>query len=148
MVRLVQYLLPLLTWMHDYTFNYTVPASYDEDKMKLVGLLIDQTTGNVINAVEVDMNFNAGLEDNSTVKMNLYPNPASDVANIQLDLLNTEDITVTVMDLNGKAVYTHYYGQLSGTQYLTVPVNTFAKGQYLVSVATPQKSYTRQLIVK
>jgi hypothetical protein len=131
-----------------YTFNYTLPAGYDETQTKLVGLLIDQSSGAVINAVEVDMNFNAGVEEVSNITLNVYPNPASDLATVKLDMINPEDVTLNLYDLSGKAVYTHNYSALSGTQYLTVPVSGLAKGTYIVSIATPSKSYSEQLIVK
>src|SRR5204863_313655 len=90
-----------------YVFNYTLPAGYDESKTKLVGLLIDQNNGNVVNAREVNLSFNSGVEEVNNITLNVYPNPASDVATVKLDMINPEDVTLNLYDLSGKVVYTH-----------------------------------------
>ncbi len=131
-----------------YVFNYTLPAGYDETQCKLVGLLINNTNGNVINAGEYNLNFNASIEEVSNISMSVYPNPSSDYTNVQINMINPEEVSVFVYDMSGKQVYNQNYGSLAGTQYLTIPLTDLATGQYIVTIATPGKSYSEHLIVK
>jgi len=132
-----------------YTFTYTLPAGYDEKHIKLVGLLIDQTNGNVVNAKEMHLSVPMGVEESlSSVNLKLYPNPATEVANLEVQLESTEDVTLSVYDLGGRMMHTQYYGNLSGTQILNIPVQQLSKGEYIVTVSTSGRSYSRHMIVQ
>ena len=133
----------------NYIFNYTLPVNYQEGNVKLVGLLIDQTDGSIVNAVEVPMNINIGIEENTEeLSLRVYPNPATVSATAEINMLHPGDVELALYDLSGKQVYNYHYANLSGTQYLPVPVDGLAKGTYLVSISIPGKTYAKQLIVQ
>jgi hypothetical protein len=72
----------------------------------------------------------------ATANINLYPNPAKDVINIEGERI----IGVEVVDLLGKVVY-----QGSKT---TIDVSTFATGNYFVRVQTEYGTITKKVIVE
>lgn len=129
----------------NYTFNYTVPGTSDENNMHVVVLLLDNATGEIVNAKQVDLVV--GLEEGpEAINMNVYPNPATDNVNVAFEA--TGDYTITITDMAGRVVSTNAYSNLSGAQNITVPTADLMSGNYLVSVATEGASYTQTLVIK
>ncbi|MDG1331559.1 MAG: Omp28-related outer membrane protein [Crocinitomicaceae bacterium] len=128
-----------------YSFNYTVPATSDENNMHVIVLLIDNATGEIVNAKEVDMVV--GLNENpAAISMNVYPNPATDNVNVAFEAAG--DYTITITDMSGRVVSTNAYSNLSGAQNIALPVADLMSGNYLVSVATQGASYNQVLVIK
>ncbi len=132
-----------------YTFNYTVPSTSNVANMHVVVVLIDQATGVIVNAKEFVLNPSAGITSVSKdeFKLNVYPNPASDLINVSFEAKNN-DYVVNVSDLTGRTVISNNYSNLSGAQSITVPVNELLAGTYLVTVSTEGASYTQQVVIK
>ena len=81
-------------------------------------------------AVVLGVNF----EDIGTVKVT--PNPVSDIATIELNLIEPESINVYLTDLNGKLVksLTNYYSTLSKIHKLTFYKGSLASGIYFINI--------------
>lgn len=131
-----------------YTFNWTVPNGTNRQNMHAVAVLIDQTTGEIVNASQTSIAF-VGIEENAkTIGMEVYPNPASDVVNVKFEGEGGE-YTVTIMDLSGRQVGNSFVlSNATGTQSVAVPVDGLANGNYMVTVATQGASYTQQVVIK
>lgn len=128
-----------------YTFNYTVPATSDMAQIKLVALLIDQADGSVVNAKEVKVQGGVSVEekDENAFSFNVYPNPSTDFLNVSLEN-NSNVNTLTVVDMNGKVVYTR---EISGSEnLLSIPVSQLSNGNYLISVSGAAASYTKVFV--
>lgn len=126
-----------------YTFNYTVPATSDISKIKLVALLIDQADGTVVNAKEVKAQGGVSVEekDENAFSFNVYPNPSADFVNVSLGENKAKVNTLTVLDMSGKMVFTR---EISGGENLiSVPVSQLANGNYLITVSGAASSYTK-----
>ncbi len=84
------------------------------------------------------------LEENSSIvtkKISTYPNPVSDIMNINLPSgLTTANITI--IDVSGRI---HYHENIINTKELQIDVSTFAKGIYILSArgTNDQKQTTR-----
>ena len=70
----------------------------------------------------------------------VYPNPASDHVNLDIELLEKSTLAVAVMDLTGRVHYSSRVSMASGQQRLRIPVTTLSRGIYLVSVGDISKS--------
>lgn len=71
-----------------------------------------------------------------TNNISLYPNPAHDNITIKLDLVNPEDIIVTLTDATGKTVYNNPAQQCqAGVNTITVPVQQLPVGIYQYRIA-------------
>ena len=129
-------------------FNYTIPAGQNRANMKAAVLLIDQTSGEVINATEVDLTA-AGISEvtKDDFKLNVFPNPSNGLINVAFEAL-TNNYEIIVSDLSGRAVITNTYSNLSGSQSIAIPVNEVVAGTYLVTVHTAGVSYTQQVVIK
>ncbi len=77
------------------------------------------------------------IENNDLINnISLYPNPADAMFNLSVNVANTADVTLTVVDIFGKSVATITSGTLSAGSH-TFNVNTadFASGMYFVKVS-------------
>ncbi len=128
-----------------YTFNYTVPATSVRANMHAVAVVIDQATGEVLNAKEISL-ATLGLAETSTINMEVFPNPASDVVNVNFEGQGG-DYTVSIIDLSGRTVASKVVSA-SGATSVAVPLTGLVAGNYLVSIANETGSYTQKLMVK
>lgn len=80
-------------------------------------------------------------------KVQVYPNPASDLARIDLQLASASPVNISVFDLSGKLVHTIANGNLLGAgnhQFNWAPQ---AQGVFLVRVATDFGAVTEKVTV-
>ena len=130
-----------------YTFTYTVPASSNRDNMHAVVLLMDNNSGEIVNAYEtsIDEQFNS-IDDVNAINMNVYPNPATDNVNVAFEAAG--DYTITITDMAGRVVSTNAMSNLSGAQNIAIPVADLMSGNYIISVANGEASYNEVLVIK
>jgi len=131
----------------NYTFNYTVPTTSVAANMHAVLVLIDQATGEVVNAKSVVLNTLA-VDSNNFLKdaVQIYPNPARDYFNI--NNLKGGDYTITIYDMLGKAVQTVDSKNVIENETVTVPVKGISAGEYIVNIASGTSSTSLHLLVK
>lgn len=128
----------------NYQFTYTVPATSNISKMHAIVVLIDQHTGEVYNAKSIPVSA-AGISENQTVSMEVYPNPSSDKVTVSFE--GQGHYTVTINDLTGRVVSTQQVTANGATQ-VTVPVADLKAGNYLISVANSVGSHTQNIVVE
>ncbi len=83
-----------------------------------------------------------GVEENTMETVSVYPNPASDVLNIQFG--EAGDYGVTLYDLTGREIMS---AQSHDADHLTVNVSTLAKGQYTLKI-TGKNGFMSKSILK
>ena len=130
----------------NYTFNYTVPATSKRYLMSAIAVLIDNTTGEIINATKVALTA-AGVEEVATIGMEVYPNPASGSVNVKFEA-SSADYTVAITDLSGRQVASKVITNANGSQTVEMPIEGLATGNYLVTVSSNGASFTQNLMVK
>ena len=75
-----------------------------------------------------------------------YPNPATQSINIDINLTNNAEISVSIFDLNGKLIQNAFQGTLSeGQHVLPVNVSTLSSGSYIYTVKSNEKGVIRTL---
>ncbi len=127
-----------------YQFTYTIPATSVRGNMHAVIMLIDQVSGEVINAKSIPAS-GAGISENQAVSMEVYPNPSSDKVTVSFE--GQGHYTVTINDLTGRVVSTQQVTANGATQ-VTVPVADLKAGNYLISVANSVGSHTQNIVVE
>lgn len=139
------------------TFSYTLPSSWDDTKMHIVGLLINPT-GGIDNAGYSDIptavsngyeQSTVGIKEDLSNEDNfkLFPNPTNGTTFIDLTNNNNENVNVTIMDMSGKIVAQRDYN-ISGTVKLPIVTNNFDKGIYIVTLTVGNKVQQQKLIVQ
>ncbi len=88
------------------------------------------------------------LENISGASLTLYPNPNNGVFNLDFKGLNANDISVSIVDINGRTVYNETYGTLSGNNSKAINLADVATGFYTISVEVDGATYQEKFIVQ
>ncbi len=128
---------------YTHTYTYTVPTGYDESELSVVGLVINQSSGQIMNAEESGHILSSKELATLGFDFNLYPNPATAETNIALNIEKSGNVSYIVYDMSGKRVAAEYKGQLAPGEYLhTIDVSNF------VTINIDDNQLTRKLAVK
>ena len=130
----------------NYTFNYTVPGTSTRANMHAVAVLIDQTNGEIVNAIQGPLSL-ASLGEIETIGMEVYPNPATDEVNVKV-VGTGGDYQIVITDLAGRQMSATSLVNVTGAQSIALPISEFGAGNYLVTIAKDGASYTQNLIVR
>jgi hypothetical protein len=130
----------------NYTFTYAVPSTSNSANMSAVVVLIDNATGEIINAEKQAISA-ANVNEMETIALNVYPNPASDVLNVTFEA-NNADFVITLTDLQGRLISSKEMTNLNGTQVVTFSTGDVAAGSYIVTVASNGTQTTKNVVIK
>lgn len=85
-------------------------------------------------------------ELNEKIGLKAYPNPTSDLLNINIKLENASDVTFDIIDFQGRRVQTD---QFDNVQSGTVLINTSAlsSGTYLLNIRTDEGTKTQKIVI-
>jgi len=144
---------------HTVCFTFILPASWDESQMHIVGMLINPT-GKIDNAgyttiSGAETNGLASCDETTSLEMNeikdagfnIYPNPANNIAYIDMLNANGEEVSITITDLAGKVVAKRSY-KIEGDVKLPINTSQFAKGTYVVHLQKNGTVQQNKLIVQ
>ncbi len=88
-----------------------------------------------------------GSESEKSV-MQIYPNPASDAFYLDFNTTGTEPFDVRVFSNDGRELFrTGNQIMISGNVHLTIPVNAWSNGLYVVRLATGKHILHRKLLI-
>ncbi|HRO76715.1 MAG TPA: T9SS type A sorting domain-containing protein [Crocinitomicaceae bacterium] len=101
----------------------------------------------------VRMNFTPDIVStknlNESVKVNIYPNPAKDKAVVDYNTAFAGDVTISVVDLSGRTVYTNTFAnQAAGNNKVELNVADFNAGVYQVVINANSATITKKLVIK
>lgn len=100
----------------------------------------------------VRLNFDPSVgieENNSSVAIgNVFPNPTSGLTTVNYSLANAADVTVEVVDITGKVVYTAANSAEAGANQVSFEAASFSNGVYYVTIATEESTVTKKFIKK
>jgi phosphatidylserine/phosphatidylglycerophosphate/cardiolipin synthase-like enzyme/DNA/RNA endonuclease YhcR with UshA esterase domain len=95
-------------------------------------------------------NCTTGAEDLNEIEgfsADIYPNPASEVANIKLEIEERSDMTISIWDLNGKHLVSKIQRGLEGEHQLSLSLDGLLSGRYLLTFKVGEKIAVRNLEV-
>jgi Outer membrane protein Omp28/Secretion system C-terminal sorting domain len=84
----------------------------------------------------------SSLGEISIENVSIFPNPASDVLNVNFNV-DANEYTVSILDLQGRVLASE-----SGSQNVTFPVADLASGSYLVTISTENGVHTESVVIK
>ncbi len=101
----------------------------------------------------VRMNFTPGIVStsnlNESLKVNIYPNPAKDAAVIDYNTAFDGNVTVSVVDLSGRTVYTNTFAnQTAGNNKVELNTSDFNAGVYQVVINANSSTVTKKLVIR
>lgn len=146
-----------------YTFNFSfiLPATWDETKMHIIGMLIapngtidnagKATIQQAIDSGYVNGTAVAGLETMSfdpENTMKIYPNPANEFTNVILNIKEQANVSLKLMDLQGKEISIKNYGSLNGMKEININTSHLNAGVYFIELNLDGNKNVQRLIVE
>ena len=146
---------------HIINFNFSVPASWDENQLKIVSMLI-APNGKVDNGGRASISeavangyvtgCNAGigqiLMDQVDDVFQIAPNPTTNATTISINLTKDSDVNLRVLDMSGKEITARNYGKINGSSTIDMNTSKFEAGVYLVELTINNQKMTKRLIIK
>lgn len=123
---------------HTYTFNYTVPAEYNLDELKAIVLLIDNQTGQIMNAADIEIPY--GVSEMAGLSIYMYPNPVTQV----LTVTNAANSNIQLINTMGQVLYAADCSQSTAQ----INVASFVPGVYYVRISKEEKVGTGKVVIK
>jgi thiol-disulfide isomerase/thioredoxin len=130
------------------SFSYVLPASWKAKNVRIVGVLQEYTSSTLIreilNAEQAWLIPGEEEQPNSVAEakdkfagINLFPNPASDVMNLQFDLLEAGTVTANVVSVLGENLKEVFNGGLNtGVHSISYNTNALPAGTYFLKLQT------------
>lgn len=137
-----------------YEFEFEIADDWDVENVKIVALLVTNgATGEADNAMErpfleaVDA-YVSNQEIEYTSELDIFPNPSQGESTIKLDLEESTNVEVTILNVSGQQVAYRDYGLLNGNQMIQLKNLNLANGVYTVLVKTDNKVANQKLIIQ
>ena len=88
-------------------------------------------------------------EANTTVaNVSVYPSPAKNAASLSLDLVQNENVSITVLNTVGEVVYNESLNNLSaGNHVVNFNTENWASGIYNINISTTNGTTNRKLVI-
>ena len=129
-------------------FTYTVPASFNINRLSVVAFVVKYSTGDVLNSGKSDLKFVTGIENEvANASLFLYPNPASQTAYLDLKITKPETVSIQMVNLLGQTVYAENLGTINGNQMIPMSVSNLPSGIYQLKVSVGDQVMTKKLDV-
>jgi hypothetical protein len=88
-------------------------------------------------------------EQDPSLKFSLYPNPAMDKINLNLDVIQNTAAELTIFDISGRIVLSQGFGTLAnGVQSRLIDLTGMAAGMYQIKISTPTGSTVKKFQLK
>lgn len=92
---------------------------------------------------------NTSVQEHSMLKnFSLFPNPANHSAQLSFNLVNDNDVEVTVINIVGQTVDTIRQAGTRGQNNVTVDLSNLSNGVYLLNVKAGEAKITTRLLVQ
>jgi hypothetical protein len=119
--------------------DFSAPLTYT------VTAPIDGSTRDYVVTIEVEPN---GIDDlDGLVSIQAYPNPATDVLNLDLERNISSALQIRIVDMQGKLMQTSQIQGFAGKQRISLDMSAFEQGNYLIEISSEQGSVQRQVSV-
>ena len=138
-----------------------MPATWDETKIHIVGLLFNPAgkidnagkatiTEAVANGFVNGTDVTAGLNNLSQIDdlVQVYPNPATTTVSVSLQIKEQSDVTISVTDIAGKEISSKNYGQMNGASVITINTSNTPAGVYFVNVKMNNAITQKKVIIQ
>ncbi|UTW65863.1 fibronectin type III domain-containing protein [bacterium SCSIO 12643] len=133
-------------WSDNVTTTQTFVVN--KDNMGLIGVVVTDANGCIgTDTVRVDFLLSVPSFDVSTLKM--YPNPASDLINIEMsNFNNVDEVNVKFISITGEVVLRRQINVNAGAYQETFDVSHLATGTYFVQFEAKGEVVTRKFVIK
>ncbi len=120
------------------SYSYVLGDTLDPDQINLIGLVMENSTGEVLNSVKFKLSSIISINELSNKKGNsIFPNPTSGI----LYLGNTSIDRAEVYDIYGQLI-------MSENNLTILDLSNYGKGVYFIKIQSNEGTYTQKIILK
>jgi hypothetical protein len=105
----------------------------------------DMNTKKVIQSAFSSVTIGMDEVERASLITAVYPNPANNQVNINLNMEQSENVEVSIFNTLGQIVVSENYGSLNGVNTLNIKLDNLTSGIYFVKIAVGDKVYTKPL---
>ena len=141
--------------VYSYTFpTHFISEEYDETKMRAIALLIDASTGEIVNCLGARFNESETSSvdlpvPTREVTSTLYPNPTTKTTTLQFEAKETQQGVLQITDANGRIVRSESVVANPGLNQMGIDVSQLKAGVYVVEIkADGQSMVSERLLVE
>jgi len=142
-------------------YSFTLPSDWDENNMHIVGLLISPD-GRIDNAASTSITeaVSNGYEDGPNVglfdgfnnqiddMLKVYPNPASTVLNLTIDIVKSNSNQLRMFNAQGQLVRDFEMIETSGSWSYQIDISNFSPGVYAISYTSDNGNKMKRFVVE
>lgn len=123
--------------------------SYAGQSQVLVKFVAINDYGNNLYIDNVNLSGSVGIQklDNNVSSIDMFPNPATTETAVNIDLVQSSETVITVLNTAGQIVYQSKSTLNAGKNTVTIDTRNFASGIYNVIIATDNGSVAKKLSV-
>lgn len=132
--------------VYTHVFNYTIPASYDYEKISLIGFVsyygagvTDREILNVARYPEIIPNSTVGITDNNLPQYTVYPNPSHG----DLHIVAEERTNIVIVNSLSQEVYTGTLNEGPNDIHLSLP-----QGLYFANFSNENNSWIQKIVIE
>jgi hypothetical protein len=99
----------------------------------------------------INPGFQVGIDqkNNELASVTVYPNPVKDIAKVSVNLKQSANVSVEVMNLVGQQVMSLNKGNMNaGSQQFSIDASSLTAGVYFITVKVNGQKFTKKLIVE
>lgn len=134
------------------TFTFTVTdTKWDKAKFKIYNV-IWKKEGGVYKFINASLGGGGSTAIENLIKaeeLTVYPNPADDVLNIDLDAVKSTDVVMTVTNILGQQALSNTATSLkAGSNHQTINTSSLAPGVYFLNIKTEEGNIQKKFVKK
>ncbi len=122
-----------------YSHSYSYTVTGNQYKTKLVGFVIDNATGEILNSIEKNIIPVDVPQTNNDVRVTLYPNPTKG----QLFMISNTMSTVKIYNTLGEVVYSND----KQSKLTEINISNLTNGTYIVKVYSDKQVTTKKIVL-
>lgn len=135
--------------LNEYT-GTTVPAIKTYNISKVLVMFKSDT---YLNSQGFSLNYTSstqlGLEENGNLSgMNIFPNPAHSLLNVQFTIDEPENLSVELCSMTGVIVYKEEQNNFNGTYHTAINTSGLSQGVYLLRIKGDTQSVCKKIIIE
>jgi len=135
---------------YTYQFTSTPVATWVKARLSVAAVVLNSSTGQVMNAAKFPINVVTGLNNNNVGSLKgsfIYPTLVTDNITLSLTLAKASNVTYTITDVLGKVIISNNLGSIqSGTSSSDFNVNSLNSGLYLMNVYSSEGNMTQKFV--
>ncbi len=135
--------------VHSYSYSIDIPETWRYDKLHFIGFLLNNETGEILNANNVISHYvNINEQQKNEINFSMYPNPAKNEVSVVFDLKTNGTAELQLIDLMGKTVLTKVVNQTAeASQLVRFNTENLRNGTYILKLQSQGQSFVQKLVI-